>query len=669
MPNSLEDIALETYKNNLHYFEKFQPQIYSKLAAFESAQEQNFYQSKYDLVINNGYFDVLELSTGEHLYNSNSNEYATLVAKSINYKKSTNVFETFKKITISDENLSKFEKLSIIENNLSGLAPILHYIQNNMPLSNEMKEIKKFIFFGTGLGLQLLTVHKKISADIYLIVEDDLELFKLSLFTAPYYEIAKESKLIFSIFDSKKEFSQPASIFLKSSFYYNHYIKYFQMINQKEEKLKEFQILLASQSHNLFYYNAILEQYLKPLDYLQNGFNFLNILKPVFDEKPILLLAAGPSLHKNIAWIKKNHNRFVIVALSAVLSTLEEENISPDIVTHIDGLEESIIHFTKLNSLDFLKNSSFLISSRTPREIVDLLDKNNIFFFENGTSYKKDFGNLSAPCVGSTSFLLLLALGLKDLYLIGLDLALDSKTGATHSNGHEYTKKLKLDVNSIDEDTISFKDSVIQVDGNFQETVYTTPDFMNSINSINSSTTGFKSDIQNVYNLSDGAYFTNTNAIHTTQIKIKKLQELDKKSLNKQLHQRFSQNSSSTMREPDLLSVTNRFSNALTIKDILTMQQQLHFSSSETFLKSLSSLFDEIASSSSEFDYDLALIYQEYFQLIYTFIFDFFNTKTLNDETKHSNMLNAKLTFELQRIVDIYLNELNAVIKEAKCKQ
>ena len=668
MSTSLEEIAIDTYKKNLLYFEQNQADIFSKLAAFESAIEQNLYHSKYDLVIKDNYFDVLEQSTNQHLYNSSSIEYASLVSDSINFKKDSNVFETFKKVTISDENLEKFSSLTIIENNLSGFAPILNYCQNNIPTSLEMKSIHKFIFFGVGLGTHIIDVHKKILANVYLIVEDDLELFKLSLFCTPYYEVAQTATLIFSIFDSNKEFSAPAYTFLKSSFYHNHYIKYFQMINQSEDKLKEFQIMIASQSHNLFYYNSILEQYLKPLDYLQNHYNFLNILKPIFDKKPLLLLAAGPSLYKNIKWIKQNKNRFVIVALSAVLNILEKENIEPDVVTHIDGLEESIIHFTKLKSLSFLKNSSFLISSRSPREIVNLLDKKNIFFFENGTSYKKELGNLSAPCVGSTTFLLLLALGAEDIYLLGLDLALDSKTGATHSSGHEYTKELNLDTSNLDQDLISFKDSVIKVDGNFQQNVYTTPDFINSINSINSSATGFKQGHQNIYNLSDGAYFSNTYATHAENVELNKFVLLNKDDIKTELHARFSHNSIRSMNTLELSKIQKRYENSIEVIKTIEIHKTTLYDSYEDFLDSLISLFENISTSSSEFDYDLALIYQEYFKFIDTFIFDFFNTQHLTQTTQHANNLNRLLSEQLYRIIDIYSEKLNAVIKEEQCK-
>ena len=668
MSTDLENFALSTYKSNLHYFENNQTRIFNKLAAYESAIEQNLYQSKYDLIIQENYFEVQELGTGALLYNADSTLYAELASQSLDFNKQNNAFATFKQIKIQKENLEKYAALSISENNLSGLAPILYYCDKNIPLTANMKSIKKFIFFGTGLGTHLASIDKKINAAVYLIVEDDLELFRLSLFTTPYFELAKTSNLIFSVFDTKEEFATPALEFLATDFYYNHYIKYFQMLNQSEEKLKEFHIKVASQSHNLFYYDAILKQYLKPLDYLQDGFKFLNILKtqnnPILTSKPLLLLGAGPSLQKNIPWIRANQDRFMIVALSATLSILEKELISPDMVTHIDGLEESITHFTKLKSIKFFKDTAFLISARTPREIVDLLNKNNIFFFETGTSYKIDFGNLSAACVGSATYLLMIALGFKNLYLLGLDLALDSQTGLTHSQGHEYVQKLELDSDNLNKDTITFKDTIIKVDGNFSDQVYTTPDFISSINSINSTSQGFKNDSQTVYNLSDGAYLRNTKSLLSSNIDITKLAVMNKEQIKHEINTLFSCNSETSISSDEFKALKMKYAYALSIEEVIHNQKSSIHNTHGEFLDSLILLYQQLASSVSSIEYDLSLVYNEYFRFIYTFIFDFYNSDGLKQDVKYATDINELLCTQLLRIVNVYKTELYNTIQE-----
>ncbi|PHS56702.1 MAG: hypothetical protein COB17_08325 [Sulfurimonas sp.] len=660
---NIEEEAIDTYKKNLIYFEKSQKNIYDKLSDFESAVELGHYKINYDLLIKDDYFDVLEMSSSNYLYGSDSNEYANKASRSIDFKKNTNVFECFKKIDIKHEDLKKYEQVDIIKNNLSGFAPILDYIYTNQIQNSDLKTINKFIFFGVGLGRHIISIDKIIHAQTYFIIEDDLELFKLSLFTTPYYEIAKNAKLIFSVFDSKQEFYYPATEFLDTDFMHNHYIKYFHMLSHSEEKLEQFHIKTTSLSHNLFYYNAILEQYLRPITYLKDGYNFLNLLKNYKDcaleNLPVLIIAPGPSLKKNIEWLRLNHDRFILVAFSASLSILEDEGISPDIVTHLDGLKESQVHFEKLKSYDFLKNSSFVISARTQVEIIKKLKKENIFLFENGTSYKDDFANLSAPCVGATSYLLFLSFGVKNLYLLGLDLALDSITGATHANGHTYAQDLNIKNSNVDEDTLVFKDTVLRASGNFQKTVYTTPNFLLSINSIDASSIGFKKDYQNVYNLNDGAAFKNTISQRASNINMSIFNKIDKKVLKEQLLKNFTSNSSNKVTKNELIKINKRLDEALKTKRTILEQENLTFFIYEDYLNSLLSLMQELTSNKSGFSHDLALVYQEYFRLITTFIFDFFNSLELEDKCAHANTINKLLCTQLLRIVDTYIQKLD----------
>jgi hypothetical protein len=659
---SIEENAIETYKNNLVYFNKYQPHIYAKMAAFDSAIEQNYYKNRYDLILKDGYFDVLEFSSDNCLYSANSKEYADVAAKTINFTQSSNAFETFKHVKINADELQKLEACDIADSSLSGFAPMLNYIDKNSPKECRLERIKKFIFFGVGLGTHLTTIDKKINAEVYFIVEDDLELFRLSLFTTAYYELSSNAKLVFSILDTREEFDKNAAEFLETAFYYNHYIKYFHMLSHSEEKLKEFHIKVASQSHIVFYYSEILKQFTRPLKYLKNGFNFTNIIglhsTQALGSKPVLLLAAGPSLQKNIAWVKANQERFIIIALSATLGILEKNKISPDIVTHIDGLKYASAHFKKLNSMDFLKDTIFLVSARTSKEIVEMLNKNNLFFFENGTSYKKDFGNVTAPCVGSTTYLLATIFGLKELYLLGLDLALDSETGSTHSYDHEYATKLDLNSLAEETDTLNYKKTVVKTHGNLQKDVYTTIEFLKSIDSINTTTQNYKSSEQNVYNIGDGALYKNTISLDLNKIDSSSFAKMDKALIKQELHDIFLTNSSNKITTDELQSLKDKKTHSLKIKEIILAQEKSLFKSYQEFLDSLISLFERLSTSSSSIDYDLALVYKEYSKFIYTFIFHFFNIKELKDKKIHANQLNKLLCKELLRIVNSYIKEL-----------
>ena len=651
MNDTLTQQALQTFEKNIAYFQNKQTKVFSKLSAFDTALNNSYYTPKYEITIENEmYYDVVELSTDTKLYNADSFEYAKQVSQSINFEKEENVYKTFKK-----------HPLNIPET--KDISPILSFIQTKLPGLQKFKKIEKFILFGIGLGTHFQTIHTKLQASTYFIVEDDIELFRLSLFVTPYYKIAKEAELFFSIFEDTKEFKSSAQKFLNFHFYQNQYIKFFEMLQNDGVKVKEFHIQVVSQSQNLFFYNTILSQYIEPLQLVNENYNFLNLLAKYKDSplhsNPVLLLAAGPSLQKNIDLIKINQEKFFIVALSSVLNILQNNNIVPDIVTHMDGFETSTQHFRKLHSLEFLKNTLFFFSARSPRYILELFDKKQIFLYENGTNYKSSMGNLSAACVGSTSYLLLLALGVKELYLIGLDLALDQKSGMTHSEAHEYVQKLDLESDN-NSDTVAFKKEVVQTLGNFTKSVYTTVEFQLSIDSINAASIGFKKENQKVYNLNDGAKFINTEPLRPAEFKKTVFKEIEKTTLKKRLFGAITEEASQGFdtQEKALLKFKKEHITQLLL--LIKTQESEEFTSSSNFFNSLVMLFEQTSQNTDKNIYDISLILQEFFKYIYGFIYDFLNTQEIQ-EIQYISQINKLLSEALTNILTKYLKNLQKI--------
>ena len=651
MQENLKQKALNYFQNNINYIEQNHPKVFTKLAALDTALNTKEYVNKYEILIEDAnYFDVLELSTGKKLYGSNSNLYAKTVAKTINFDKHTNLYKTFREHPLDIKDTKD-------------ITPLLSYIKSHSPENKEIIHLKKFIFFGTGLGIHITSVHEKIMAQSYLIIEEDLELFKLSLFCTPYYLIAMRSNIIFSIFEDESEFDFTAQNFLNHHFYYNHYIKYFEMLNFPEKKLRDFHLKVVSQSQNIFFYNSILEQYLLPLEYIQQEYNFLNLLH--YDEEsplhttPTLLLGAGPSLSKHIELISKYQDCFIIIGVSSTLLTLSKYNITPDIIVHMDGFEEGVKHFTNLPSKDFLKNTLFFLSARSPKSLVESIQKEKIFFYENGSFYKKSMGNLSAACVGSTTYLLSLALGVKELYLLGLDLALEQTKGTTHAQEHTFGQKLKLDITNHD-DVMDFKTSLVKTKGNFQESVITTNEYTFSIESINAASMGFKHDTQKVYNLSDGAGFNNVTPLHIEEMILDKYPHYTKEVLKNNLFKTFKKHASSqlTQQEQSLIEKKRQH-----IYKLLEKVQEYSLQQAQTveeFYKRLIEIF-EIFSQKNEDDFsDISLVLQEYFKYTYTFIFDFCNSQTL-DTLHHLPILQEHFLSALKNILQKYIVSLNKI--------
>jgi len=639
--------------DNISYLQEHQPELFSKISAIESAIEQGHYQEKYELVYEDNGFDVLEKSTNTYLYDKNIAKHTSLAQKSIDYKLEDNLFESFHKQDILDEDLQKFTQAQKFKESMSGFAPVIKYTLDNTSNKNIIRTIKKFIFFGVGLGFHIDSIHKKISSKVYLIVEDDLELFRLSLFTTNYKNLAKDARLIFSVFEDNDEFLKTAEIFLKHEYYYNHYLKYFHMLSHSDDKPKQFHIAISSQAHLLFFYNALLVQYTSPIEYLQDNYNFLNkslnFSNTEFEDKAFLLLAAGPSLQKNIKWLKQNHKKFIIVAISATLPYLEKEGITPNIITHLDAFENANVHFENIGSLEFIKDSICFFSARTAKSVTSKFSKEKLFFFENGTQYKESSIKPSAPCVGSLTYQLLIILKAQTIYTIGLDLAVDSETGKTHSGLHEYAKTLSTQENAFDDSQMKYKESLFSIEGNFSKTVLTTPHFKTSIDTINYFTKMLKQKEQNIYNLSDGAKFLDSTA--------KKCQDIDinielKNETQKQLLNICTTNSSAKLTKDEVQNINNKRAHSQKLKDEILKYQNLNSTNELDYINNLINLSSTLANEDEIKNYELSRVFDTYFKYIFSFIFNFFNSQEYTQE--HSKNIDNLLIKHLIEIIDYY---------------
>ena len=641
------ELLIATFNENISYIEKQQPELFSKLVALDNAVANGHYQEKYELVFDNGYFDVLEKQTNNYLYGQNSDEYATLAARSIDYNLEENLFICSPEHKIDDASLKYYKELPLLEDYLSGMAPILHFIGERIDEKKPLKTLEKFIFFGVGLGLHIASIDKKIGAKQYLIVEDDLELFRLSLFTSSYSELSKKAQLYFAIFDDNVEFTETGEKFLSERYEENHYIKYFEMLSHSQEKREAFHLCVTNQAHLRFSYAEMLKQTLLPLENLFSEYQFLErnitLKETLFEEKPFLLVAAGPSLEKNIELLKEKAKSFVIVAVSATLPLLEKLEITPHIVVHLDAFEASIKHFDALESLDFLKDTLCLFSAKTSPLILKRLESKNIFLYEESTSYKENSFRPVSPCVGSLSYQILLYLKVKNIYLLGVDLAVDAQTGQTHSSSHIFAKSLDISDVKSDKRTIEYKKHLLSVEGNRVSSVFTTPHFKTSIDMMNYNTLKVKENIQTIKNFGDGAKFD--------KVEVAQLIEWDGDTLEENLHKDlqviFSQYSRSGLSERERKTLELRVEYAQGIRERLFSYMSLEADTVDAFKHNLKQLVEDISRDDSM---ELSKVFYLYFRYLLPYIFDFVNREDVNISQKELRSINRVMVEHLMQL-------------------
>ena len=668
--------AINTYNENLLYFQAFEPDLYKKIHALEHAIEQDYYQEKYSLEYKDGYFDVLDLQNNTFLYGSSSIEHAKLAAKSIDYKKNGNLFETFYNVYIKDEDLDSYEEASIPATPYSAAAKIINYANHfSQDIQSEMVRIYKFIFFGTGLGLHLTSIHERIKSHVYFIVENDLELFRLSLFVTNYKELTNNgAKLFFSIFEEEYEFRVSVEKFLHEMFIYNQYLKFFHLLSHDESTIKEFQKIILGQTYLTFNYSALTNSLLRSLDHIKDNYNILNISQKLNNEylntKPLLILGAGPSLHNNIEWLKKNQHRFIIVGVTAMLSLLEEHNIKPAIITNVHGFNDALPHLEKIKDMSFFDETIAMFSTFTTPEFLRYFKKENIFLFQGTSTFKRGFDGLASSNIGALTYGLMLKLGAQNIYLLGLDFALDQETGATHSSSHQYVKELNKEKTEYDvEDEISYTKSVIHTKGNFQEKVITNILFNGFKDQCNLFTKHFKENGVDVYNLSDGAYIDDTIPTKIETILVDKLQELDHNKIFHSLYQTYKAHSQNKLNDEDINSIKAKLTYINKIDTILTEYSKNKYSTMDKFHYHLLGTFIDILG--EEFDEDaedMNSVISMYLQYVSGFIFDIINTKGLKNEKHHIKVLNKIVISQLKKIVSYYKKYLSDYLKEIEKK-
>jgi len=648
----LNEIITKNFQENISYLEKNHKLVFDKIVALENAIENGYYQEKYELIYENDGFDVGEIGSEYSLYQKESLAHTLISTNSVNFKTDNYTIEAFVKHTYSKTikeqlltNTDTFESKKYIVSLLDKLP---------FQEQKELKKIHKFIFFGVGLGLHITQIDQKIASSSYFIVEDDLELFRLSLFCTNYLELSCKANLFFSIFESQDEFMSSSASFLESEYYYNHYLKFFHLQHQKEDSIERFQQAVSSQPHLRFLFTDLLCQVTQPLKYLSKNFLFLQNSLSFSNEKmkkaPVLLLASGPSLQTEIQWLKENHQNFLTVAVSSSLAFLQTHKITPNIVIHMDPFEQSIISFEKLKGLDFIQESLLFFSASTPKSITQLFNPENIFFFETATNYKQDSFKTLAPCVGSTAYQLLLLLQSQELYLLGLDLAINTKDGATHAGDHQDKEKLNKDGQTHD-----YKKGLLRVEGNFTKEVYTTPDLYTSLFVINQIGECLSKNTQGVYNLSNGAKILHT---HTLEVKNLTTTPFQKVAINfEEAKKQIQKHTTSHCTQDEMAHIQEQVQHAKSLKKRLL---ELELYNLQTIQEYINLFICNTTSDKDLASYKLSTILDSYYHYIFSYIMNSFDE---NKTLKFQSILpiHKLLLANIVTIIDYYINSLQKV--------
>jgi hypothetical protein len=506
--NEIQQTLQEIFLNNLNFFKQVFPLIYNKILEFEKSNIEN-----YSLEFVNNKFQLFDLRNKVNFYKKEPFEDAIDRINNFDLGSAFNLIK-----------LEALGKSNHYKNEINAYSYLNEFIEHFQDIDIK---INKFIFIGTLLGLHINDFHKKINATSYLIIEENIEIFRLSMFMTDYRILSENSVIFFAINENENGLKKIIKEFLDYNYEFNNLIHFELAHKINETSVNELSMIfthLGQMRHPFSEYIISLKRFHNY--FVKNKNNLIDISKihNFLKDKRVLFLAAGPSLEQNLDFVYKNKNKFIIIAVAATLKILETKKIIPDIIITVDGHHIISKQFEVDKSI--YEDSIILSSIKLDNEIYKLFKNQNLFFFQNSLNLFEEFGFITGVTVGDIGIDLLLRLGANNLYLLGIDASIDSKTGVTHINTHSHSKKIDLEYNS----NIDFNKTIIYVKGNFEEKVPTLMEYKEMIEEINEKL-NYIDDNFRIFNLSNGAYFNNTIPLKVSTVNLKNL--VDKKNLKK----------------------------------------------------------------------------------------------------------------------------------------
>jgi len=530
--NPLADISqtlFQIYTKNIHYLEKSHRQLFDKIKRFESLQIENYY---IDFVEN--HFELCQ-SDGTSLYNCDPFYDGQYRVKNLSNEK---VFTLIQETSPS--------KKVHYEDSLNGYADINEFI-DIYPYSQLNRNINKFIFIGTLLGVHINDIDKVIQAKSYFILEQNIEIFRLSLFMSDYEALGKHSKLFFCIDYDESELKRSVKSFLDFEYQYNTKIPFEVASTQQINLLEQLSIEIAQNSQMTYPYSEYIVSMQRGYEYFKkakNGILNINQLSHLLENKTVLFLGAGVSVSSYLEWIYLHQDRFIIVCASAILKRLELLGVVPDIILVIDGQKDVVLRQFEV-APQMYQNSIILAAMKIDKEVFDLIESNKTFYLQDSFELFEDCGILTGVTVGDIGISLLLHCGVKNLYLLGFDACISPINHKTHDSLHKSSRKVNLNYQGN-----SYDNHIVKVKGNFRDEVSTFIFYTGMIDNI--SNICAINNKCNIYNLSDGAYFSYTIPKKVEDIELQNLEILDKKLLQNHFLEMLYKNCKKELNQKDI---------------------------------------------------------------------------------------------------------------------
>lgn len=236
-------------------------------------------------------------------------------------------------------------------------------------------------------------------------------------------------------------------------------------------KVKERQYKNRTNDYTLMRYSRDWQKnFMHNLKYLTNDSNIAQLEKKY--NCPVIVASGGPSLTKQLPFLKQYRDKIIIVASGSTVNSLIKNNIEPDYVVTIDGGEPNYNHFSQLK----LQHAKIIYGLQNHYKVRESFEQQGFVIgahsFKKQNCYLRKYG-VDLPILeagGSaahSAFMVAQYITTGPVALIGQDLAYTNNM--THAANN-------LGASTVDEQ-FKIQNEAFETQGYYGEPVWTNPSF------------------------------------------------------------------------------------------------------------------------------------------------------------------------------------------------
>ncbi|MBQ9274822.1 MAG: DUF115 domain-containing protein [Succinivibrio sp.] len=322
--------------------------------------------------------------------------------------------------------------------------PASHTASNALPALSPLqcRSVPHVIILGVGLGYPLGFLLEQVEAANLTLIEPDADLFYASLQAydwASLLEHLHQNNFGVNLLVGQSE----SQIFTDLSAFFSHHGRFLSalwwtLVHYQSEAIAALALQLRQDYHRLSSSLGFADDHLFGISHacraLQSGKNFVKkevALPPEFAGTPLFVVGSGPSLERDLPFLRRHQDEAVIMACGTALEILYNQGIKPDFYAATERVPEIAQTIEAIPDRDFIA-SLILIAGDVIHPKVQRLFKHTALLGKMDEPFYwlmqiHPQGQLIRPVsvmnplVGNLGVAAAWALGFKEVYLFGLD--------------------------------------------------------------------------------------------------------------------------------------------------------------------------------------------------------------------------------------------------------